>query len=161
VNGLSALITAQEQGSGSPLGLLIILVPFGLLIWMMIVPQRKQRARHQQLMSSLDVGGEVVTAGGIVGVITHIEDDLVHLEVDHDVVIRVAKSSIARSTAEPEGGSQSSGGLLGGLFGGGSRSSAASDDDAAVRTRTSPKGGDAPSKRITPPKGADSGSKKK
>lgn len=162
MNGLPALITAQEQSSGSPLGLLIILVPFGLLIWMMIVPQRKQRARHQQLMASLDVGEEVVTAGGIVGVITHIEDDLVHLEVDHDVVIRMAKSSISRSTAEPEGGSSSSsGGFLGGLFGGGSRSSAGSDDDAAVRTRTSPKGSDTPSKRVTPPKGADSGAKKK
>jgi preprotein translocase subunit YajC len=159
VNGLLALITAQEQSSGSPLGLLIILVPFGLLIWMMIVPQRKQRARHQQLMSTLDVGEEVVTAGGIVGVITHLEGDLVHLEVDHDVVIRVAKSSISRNLSEPDpadkGGGR--GGLLGGLFGGGSKP-AADADDAAVKTRTSPKGGGddtAPvSKRVTPPKTA-------
>lgn len=155
MNGLSALITAQEQQSGSPLGLLIILIPFGLLIWMMVVPQRKQRARHQQLLASLDVGDEVVTAGGIVGVITHLEDDIVHLEVDHDVVIRVAKSSISRSLAEPDAAEAgaSRGGLLGGLLGGGSR--AGGGEDEAVRTRTTPKaaqGGSSGSKRVTPPK---------
>ena len=34
--------------------------------------------------------------------ITYIEDDLFHLEVDTDVVIRVARSAIARSTSEPD-----------------------------------------------------------
>lgn len=96
----ASLVAAQQQGS--PLGLLIILIPFGLLVWLMVVPQRKQRQKQAQLLSSLHEGDEVVTAGGIVGVITHLEDDLVHLEVDHDVVIRVAKSSISRSTTEPE-----------------------------------------------------------
>jgi len=123
VTTLSSLLAAQQ--SGSPFGLLIILIPFGLLVWLMIVPQRKQRARQQQLLSSLAVGDEVITAGGVIGVITHIEDQLVHLEVDHDVVIRVSRSSISRTTAEPDPdtATRSRGGLLGGLMGGGGRSS--------------------------------------
>jgi preprotein translocase subunit YajC len=98
---LHGLQLAQQQ-EGSPLSLLIILVPFALLIWLMVVPQRKQRKRQQELLGSLAEGDEVITSGGIVGVITFLEDDLAHLEVDHDVVIRVSKSSIARSTAEPD-----------------------------------------------------------
>lgn len=115
-----AVVLAQGKSSGSPLGILILVVPFGLLIWLMVVPQRKQRARQQQLLSKLDVGDEVVTSGGIVGVITFVEDQLVHLEVDHDVVIRVAKASINRTTEEPEPttASRSRGGLLGALRGG-------------------------------------------
>ncbi len=134
-----ASILAQESQSGSPLGLLIILVPMGLLVYMMIVPQRKQRARQQQLISSLDAGDEVVTAGGIVGVITVVEDDLVHLEVDNDVVIRVSKGSVSRNLSEPEPEPRS-GGMLSGLFGGGggggaSSSSGSDDGDAAVVSR--------------------------
>jgi preprotein translocase subunit YajC len=135
-------ILAQES-QGSPLGLLIILVPVGLLIYMMIVPQRKQRARQQQLIASIDTGDEVVTAGGIVGVVTVVEDDLVHLEVDNDVVIRVAKGSVSRNLSEPESES-SSGGFLSGLFGGGrsaAPSDAASDDAPAVSRRITPKQG--------------------
>jgi preprotein translocase subunit YajC len=94
-------ILAQQQGS-NPLSLLIIVIPMGAILYMTIVPQRKQRQRQADMLRKLDVGDEVVTTGGIVGVITFVEDDLFHLEVDTDVVIRIAKSGVARSTAEPD-----------------------------------------------------------
>ena len=94
-------IIAQE-GGGSPLSLLIIVIPMAAILYMTIVPQRKQRQRQADMLRKLDVGDEVITTGGIVGVITFVEDDLFHLEVDTDVVIRIAKSAVARSTAEPD-----------------------------------------------------------
>jgi preprotein translocase subunit YajC len=139
VNTLATVLAAEE--SGSPLGILILIIPFGLLIWLMVVPQRKQKARQQQLMSSLSVGDEVMTTGGIVGQITFLEDDLAHLEIDHDVVIRVARSAIARSMAEPDPAAapaRSRGGLLGGLMGGGASTADAKGDDA-VDVRSSSK----------------------
>ncbi|UDY36164.1 preprotein translocase subunit YajC [Dermatobacter hominis] len=131
-----ATVLAAEESSGSPLGILILIIPFGLLIWLMVVPQRKQKARQQQMMSSLSVGDEVMTTGGIVGQVTFLEDDLAHLEIDHDVVIRVAKSAIARSMAEPDPAAapaRSRGGLLGGLMGGGASADTAGDDAVDVR----------------------------
>lgn len=98
-NLLSLVLAAQKQGS--PLGLLILLVPMGAILWLTIVPQRKQRQKQAALMSQLAVGEEVVTNGGIIGTITFLEDDVVHLEVDSDVVIRVAKGAISRTTSEP------------------------------------------------------------
>ena len=98
-NLLSLVLAAQKQGS--PLGLLILLVPMGAILWLTIVPQRKQRQKQAALMSQLAVGEEVVTNGGIIGTITFLEDDVAHLEVDSDVVIRVAKGAISRTTAEP------------------------------------------------------------
>lgn len=145
-----ATVLAQNKAQGSPLGILILIIPFGLLIWLMVMPQRKQKARQQQLMAKLAVGDEVITTGGIVGQITHMEDDLVHLEIDHDVVIRVAKSSIARSLEEPDPDkappSRSRGGLLGSLTGGGS---AAGDDDSG--------GDDRATVDVRPPKSSGTG----
>lgn len=100
-NQLFTTILAQEQG-GSALSLLIIIIPMAAILYMTIVPQRKQRQRHADMLRKLDVGSEVVTTGGIVGVITAVDDDLFHLEVDTDVVIRIAKSAVARSTTEPD-----------------------------------------------------------
>lgn len=133
-----SVLAAQQ--SGSPLGILILVVPFGLLIWLMVMPQRKQKARQQQLMSSLSVGDEVMTTGGIVGQITFLEDDLAHIEIDHDVVIRVARGSIARSMAEPDpAAAPAKGGMLGGLFGGGAAASkeraGSSSDSGTVDVR--------------------------
>ena len=142
MNTLVTLLGAQE--SGNPLGLLIIIIPFGLLIYLMVVPQRKQRARQQQLIASLEAGEEVVTAGGIVGTINVVEDDLVHLEVDNDVVIRVAKGSISRTTREPDPAERPSGGMLGGLFGGGGKrpaESSSAPEPAVISRRVTPKQG--------------------
>ena len=96
----STILAAEQQG-----GLLSLLFPLLLLaplMYFMIVPQRKQKQRHAQFISRLSAGDEVVTSGGIHGTITFIEDDVVHVQVDTDVVIRVSKASLARKESEPE-----------------------------------------------------------
>ena len=98
ITHLASLIAAEQKSEGSIFGLLILIVPLGAILYMTIVPQRKARQRQADLLRSIDVGDEVLTTGGIVGVITFVEDDLYHLEVDNDVVIRIAKSAVARST---------------------------------------------------------------
>ena len=45
-------------------------------------------------MGSLEKGDEVVTAGGIVGQITKVDDDFVGLKVSDNVEFRVQKSSV-------------------------------------------------------------------
>jgi len=127
-NVIAQLLAQNDNAQGGGLlSLLIILIPMGAILYMTIVPQRKQRQRHADMLRRLDVGDEVLTTGGIVGTITHVEDDVFHVEVDTDVVIRVAKSAIARNMAEPDPAEKPAGqrrGLLGGATTG------ASDDDA-------------------------------
>jgi preprotein translocase subunit YajC len=132
ISTLLTTILAQEKGGGSITGLLIILVPMGAILYMTIIPQRKQKAKLAAMLSKLDVGDEVITTGGIIGVITFVEDDLYHVEIDNDVVIRIAKSGVARSLAEPaepekKPASRSRKGLLSGALGG--QSTTETDDD--------------------------------
>jgi preprotein translocase subunit YajC len=64
---------------------------FYFLLWR---PQSKRRKEHQQLMASLAKGDEVVTAGGVVGRISKVEDDFIKLQVSNNVELRVQKSAI-------------------------------------------------------------------
>jgi preprotein translocase subunit YajC len=125
---LLTILAQEKKGGGSITGLLIILIPMGAILYMTIMPQRKQRQKQAALLSKLDVGDEVITTGGIIGTITCVEDDLYHIEIDVDVVIRIAKSGVAKSLAEPvapekgktssKGASRSRKGLLAGALGG-------------------------------------------
>jgi len=96
VTPLLAVFTAAEQQQGSLLSLLFPLLLLAPVIYLMIVPQRKQKQRHAEFISSLKIGDDVVTSGGVHGVVTHLDNDIVHVEVDTDVVIRVSKASLAR-----------------------------------------------------------------
>jgi preprotein translocase subunit YajC len=117
---VSTILAQDDAQGGSILGLLIILIPMGAILYMTIVPQRKQRQRHAEMLRTIGVGDEVLTTGGIVGTITHADDDVFHVEVDTDVVVRVAKSAIARNMAEPDPAERPAGRQRRGLLGGAS-----------------------------------------
>ena len=74
----------------------------GAMVLFMWSSQRKQKRKAADLLASMEVGDEVVTNGGIFGVINFIEDGVVHLEVDNDVVIRVSQAAIGRKIVEAD-----------------------------------------------------------
>jgi len=67
-----------------------------LLIWFMLIrPQRRRQVEQQRMINSLDVGKEVVTAGGLYGTVTGLEDDEVRIRIAPEVEVKVAKRAIA------------------------------------------------------------------
>ena len=56
--------------------LVIMGVFFILMIVMTIVPQRKQKKKMAEMLSSLAVGDKIMTIGGFVGTIDSIQADL-------------------------------------------------------------------------------------
>lgn len=96
VNAAVSLLAAEQQSAG---GSLIIFLPImALLVYMMIVPQRKQKKKQEEMLRALTVGDDVVTSGGIHGTVTFLEDNVAHVLVDTDVVIRVTKTALTRLT---------------------------------------------------------------
>jgi len=76
---------------------LIFLALMVVAFWFLIIrPQRKQLAEHRQLVSSLDVGDEVVTNSGIYGRIEEMDEATVDLEIAEDVIVRMARTAIAQ-----------------------------------------------------------------
>ena len=75
---------------------LLFLVGFMVLIWfLMIRPENKRRKSHQEMLSSLEVGDEVVTAGGILGKITKIGDQFLEVTLNDSMKVKVQVSAIS------------------------------------------------------------------
>lgn len=75
------------------------LVFFGLLFaamyFLMIAPQRKKQKEHEKMLAALTSGDEVVTTGGIYGVITNVKDDRFVIRVADNTKIEVGKGFIS------------------------------------------------------------------
>ena len=81
---------------------LFLLLGFMILIYfLMIRPENKKRKSHQEMLTSLELGEEVVTAGGILGKVSKISDQYIELSIADNTKIKVQKTSI--STVLPNG----------------------------------------------------------
>lgn len=82
---------------------LVILVVFiGLMYFLLIRPQKKKEKTIQEMRSSLQVGDEIVTIGGICGKIVKTKDDSIVIQVGADKVkfemMRWSVSSVVNSS---------------------------------------------------------------
>lgn len=67
---------------------------FVLMYFMMIRPQMKRQKEHKAMLDKLSRGDEVLTSGGLAGVVTDIGDNFVTIEVADNVRVRVQKSAV-------------------------------------------------------------------
>ncbi|MGN0144338.1 MAG: preprotein translocase subunit YajC [Clostridium sp.] len=80
--------------------ILVNVLPFVVVLavfyFLMIVPEKKRKKRYQTMLDELRVHDEVVTRGGIVGKITHIDDKYVTIETSNEKTkIKFDKTGIA------------------------------------------------------------------
>ena len=87
---------AQAAGGGDPgfIGFLPIILMFVLLYFLMIRPQMKRAKEQKAMVEALQKGDEVVTAGGIVGRITKLNDQYVTVEVAPNTEVVVQRSAV-------------------------------------------------------------------
>ena len=91
---------AMAQGAAAPaqdplvsmLPMVIILV---VIYFLIMRPQQKRQKEHKAMMAALAVGDEVSTAGGVLGKVTSIKDDFLHVEIARDVEVVVQRHTIA------------------------------------------------------------------
>ena len=90
-------IPAPEGGEGGFDWTLIIFLGliFAVFYFLIIRPQRKRQKEHNELVQELRKGDNVITAGGIHGVIESVTDESVVIKVEGETTIRVTRGSIA------------------------------------------------------------------
>lgn len=90
-------LVAPESSAYSTLTSLVpMLLIFIVFYFFLIRPQEKRRREKESLVGSVKKGEEVITNGGIFGVVTKINDadSTVELEIAENVRIKILKSSI-------------------------------------------------------------------
>ncbi|MCJ7796394.1 MAG: preprotein translocase subunit YajC [Thermoleophilia bacterium] len=86
--------------------LLIVLYAVGFIAifyFMAIRPQQRQRRAHENLVSAIKPGDEVITAGGVFGTVKRTEDAVITLTIAKNVDIRVARKAVAEVISEARG----------------------------------------------------------
>jgi preprotein translocase subunit YajC len=93
---------AQGAAEPSPFGFLFpMLIIFGAFYFLLIRPQQKKQKQHADLVSALQVGDEVLTAGGILGKVTGVSEHYAVVKVNDSTEIKVQKASV--SAVVPKG----------------------------------------------------------
>lgn len=88
---------AQGQSQADPFGFLLpMLIIFGAFYFLLIRPQQKKQKAHAELVSNLNVGDEVLTAGGILGRITNVTEHYAAVEIGENTIIKIQKASISQ-----------------------------------------------------------------
>jgi preprotein translocase subunit YajC len=87
--------------SSSFMDFLPIIVIIGVFYFLMFRPQQQRNKRQQEMMNALEIGNEVMTAGGILGRVMSVTPAMVRLEVAPGVVVTMQKTAI--STLLPPG----------------------------------------------------------
>jgi preprotein translocase subunit YajC len=98
---MNAIYIAQAAAGqqSDPINMLITFGLIGIIFYFLLIrPQRKQQKELKERQDSLKPGDKVVSAGGIYGVITKVEQDAVRMEIAPSVTIKIAKTSIVSST---------------------------------------------------------------
>jgi len=86
----------ENQYSGL-IGFLPLIFIFFIFYFLVILPQRKQQRKHQEMIRNLKKNEEVVTIGGIHGVIVNMKDKTIVLRIDdnNNTKIEVDKNAIS------------------------------------------------------------------
>jgi len=74
--------------------IMMMLVMFGIFYFILIRPQMKRQKEHQAMLGKLGTGDEVITRGGVIGKITGVNDDVLVLEIQEKVRIRVPRAYV-------------------------------------------------------------------
>ncbi len=73
---------------------------FGIFYFLVILPQKKQRAQLQEMITQLRINDEIVTNGGIIGKIKEIKDTSFIIQSAEKSFLEVGKSAVVGKKAE-------------------------------------------------------------
>ncbi len=110
LNHLSALIAAiflgciaapdmaLAAGGGLAGGSLTSLAPLALIIiifyFLLIRPQQKRMKTHRDMIKELKKGDKIVTAGGIIGTVHDVSEDIIKLDIADRVRVAIKRDTV-------------------------------------------------------------------
>jgi preprotein translocase subunit YajC len=100
---LFAFTYLQAGGAAGLVGMLpMFAIMFGIMYFLVILPQQRQRKKVQAMLAALKNGDKIITTSGIYGTVNGMDGDTVILKIADQVKIRVARAAIAQVEASED-----------------------------------------------------------
>ena len=93
----AAAQTATGASANGAMGLMNLLFPIILIAafyFLLIRPQTKRAKEHKQMVEGLKKGDEIVTGGGVLGRVTDIGENFLHVEIADGVQVKIQKQAV-------------------------------------------------------------------
>ena len=101
---LAGILIWQGGGVAGLGGFLIpLMLMFGIMYFLVLLPQQRQRKKVQEMLSAIKNGDKVITTSGIYGTINGMDGDTIILKIADNVKIRIARAAIAQVEASDDG----------------------------------------------------------
>ncbi len=85
----------REGGNAGAIFMVQMVLIFAIFYFLLIRPQSKERQRHQDMLSKIKKGDEIVTNGGIIGKVVHVEEKRLTLRTGENTRLTVDRGRIA------------------------------------------------------------------
>lgn len=95
---LSFFLLQAAPGADYSFIIMMVLI-FAIMYFFMIRPQNKKQKEIANFRKNLEVGSEVITAGGIYGKVKELDNNVVTLEIATGVKIKIDRNSIFANAA--------------------------------------------------------------
>jgi preprotein translocase subunit YajC len=90
---------SQPEGSSWSFWIMIIAM-ITIMYFFMWRPESKRRKQMEEFRKGLKKGDKIITAGGIYGTIKEVHDNVLLIEVDSNVTLRIDKSMVAAAPVQ-------------------------------------------------------------
>jgi len=102
MNFAAFLILQASPAGGLGTFLIPLALMFGIMYFLVIMPQQRQRKKVQEMLAAIKNGDKVITTSGIYGTINGMDGDTIILKVADNVKIRVARAAFAQEEASED-----------------------------------------------------------
>jgi preprotein translocase subunit YajC len=81
-------------------GFLILIVLLGGVWLLFVVPARRRRGSHEAMQQAIDLGDEIITAGGLHATVREVGEDQLQVEIAPGVVVTLDRRAVAAVARE-------------------------------------------------------------
>ncbi|MGD2044784.1 MAG: preprotein translocase subunit YajC [Gemmatimonadota bacterium] len=89
------LAVPREGGNAGAIFIFQMVLIVAIFYFLLLRPQAKQRQKHEEMLSNVTKGDEIVTNGGIIGKVVHMQEDRLTLRTGENTRVTVDRNRIA------------------------------------------------------------------
>lgn len=98
-----SLLMVDRQGGNSTLIFMVeMLVILAIFYFILIRPQAKERQRHEEALKAIKKGDEIVTNGGIIATVVHLEETRMTVKTADNTRLTVDRNRVAQVLSRDE-----------------------------------------------------------